>query len=212
MPETLTDIGDYAFYACGNLSEITVPFGVQTIGQQTFAACDSLTEAVLQGVTTIGNHAFYHCDTLVSVTLPGSLTTLGDYVFYGCPIPELTIPASVTSLGSFSLFARTIIFQGNAPTVGSAPPLCGSNSTVYYPAGNATWTVTAMKRFGSNLTWIADNGVVEEKYIDSGACGENLTWKLHINGILTISGSGAMKPLAEATAVYGYYAKQYFAN
>ena len=64
-----------------------------------------------------------------------------------------------------------------------------ANVTVYSvddPSIYDTFTVTVIEKNGETETK-TDNGI-----IDSGTCGENLTWKLTEAGTLIISGTGAM--------------------
>ncbi len=64
-----------------------------------------------------------------------------------------------------------------------------ANVTVYSvdnPSIYDTFTVTVIEKIGETETK-TDNGI-----IDSGTCGENLTWKLTEAGTLIISGTGAM--------------------
>ena len=42
LPDSITSIGDYAFYSCGELSGIVLPSSLQSIGAYSFAFCDAL--------------------------------------------------------------------------------------------------------------------------------------------------------------------------
>ena len=55
IPDSVTSIGDYAFYYCISLTEIVIP----------------------DGVTSIGDCAFFYCWDLTSVTIPDSVTSIG---------------------------------------------------------------------------------------------------------------------------------------
>ena len=71
------------------LTELTVPSGVTTIGNYAFAGCSGLTSATIpEGVTRIGNHAFSSCEDLKSVTIPASATDVGYNLFEGCKALE----------------------------------------------------------------------------------------------------------------------------
>ncbi len=80
----VTAIGEAAFYDCENLTSITLPNSLTTIGDEAFQYCRLTSITLPNSVTTIGDHAFYECIRLTSITLPGSLTTIGDDVFSGC--------------------------------------------------------------------------------------------------------------------------------
>ena len=89
IPNSVTSIGDFAFYCCNNLTSVTIPDSVTTIGESAFAAngstSSSLTTITIpDSVTSIGSYAFLFCDYLKSVTIGKSITTIGDGVFSDC--------------------------------------------------------------------------------------------------------------------------------
>ena len=43
IPNSLTSIGNYAFYGCSGLTSVTIPSSVTSIGQQAFSGCKNLT-------------------------------------------------------------------------------------------------------------------------------------------------------------------------
>ena len=59
LPDSVTEIGNLAFWGCNNLTEIVLP----------------------EGVTSIGSQAFYGCGKLESVTIPDSVTMIEAGVF-----------------------------------------------------------------------------------------------------------------------------------
>ena len=44
IPDTVTSIGDYAFFNCISLEKITIPDSVTSIGNYVFFSCESLKE------------------------------------------------------------------------------------------------------------------------------------------------------------------------
>ena len=79
IPNSVTSIGDCAFYRCESLKEITIP----------------------NSVTSIGDYSFYKCDSLKEITIPNSVKEIGDYTFYNCKLlKEIIIPNSVESIGN----------------------------------------------------------------------------------------------------------------
>lgn len=77
-------IGDNAFYGA-DITAVTIPSGVQVIGEDAFSSCERLSSVVIpDGVTVIGDDAFYDCNGLVSVTVGSGVTSIGDTAFSGC--------------------------------------------------------------------------------------------------------------------------------
>ena len=100
IPNSVTSIGDYAFYECTSLASITIPNSVTSIGDGAFRACSSLTSITIpNSVTSIGRVAFGYCSSLTSVTClamtPPAL--LEEYVFYECDNPTLFVPCGALS-------------------------------------------------------------------------------------------------------------------
>ena len=66
-----------AFFACSNLTDVSIPSSVTIIGDSAFTGCNRLTTvAIPNGVSTIGNYAFYGCSSLSSLTIPGSVANI----------------------------------------------------------------------------------------------------------------------------------------
>ena len=85
IPNSVTSIGECAFYGYTGLTSVTIPNSVTSIGDGAFDECSSLTSVTISnGVTSIGNQAFWGCSSLTSVTIPNSLTSFGEYAFYNC--------------------------------------------------------------------------------------------------------------------------------
>ena len=85
IPNSVTSIGDYAFSNCTGLTSVTIPNSVTSIGDSAFYYCDSLVSVTIpDSVTSIGESAFSHCYRLVSVTIPDSVTSIGEGAFYNC--------------------------------------------------------------------------------------------------------------------------------
>lgn len=101
----VTSIGSYAFYNCKNVTSLSIPSNVTTIGQYAFS-CTALTSITIPNkVTYIAQNLFYHCEDLKTVTLGNKVTTIDAYAFDRCSaLTSITIPSSVTTI-------RTQVFR-----------------------------------------------------------------------------------------------------
>lgn len=85
IPNSVTEIGERAFYGCTSLTSLVIPSSVTTIGQLAFRNCTNLTSIVISsGVINIQPSAFYDCTSLSSIELPSSIATIGGAAFYNC--------------------------------------------------------------------------------------------------------------------------------
>ena len=85
IEDGVTNIGNYAFYFCENLTSLTLPDSVTSIGDSAFDTCRGLTNITIpEGVTNIGDCAFYDCSNLTSITIPDSVTSIGNGVLEAC--------------------------------------------------------------------------------------------------------------------------------
>ena len=106
---SVTSIGNYAFYNCTGLTGITIPDSVKGIGYKAFWNCFRMTNITIpDSVTSIGDSAFYNCTGLTSVTIGNSVTSIGDWAFGDCTgLTSITIPNSVTSIGQDAFYHCT---------------------------------------------------------------------------------------------------------
>lgn len=105
IPETVTKIGDYAFYWNRNITAITIPEGVTTIGTRAFANCWSLSSISLpKSLKAIGKDAFRDC-RMTSIDLPDGITTIETLTFVNCyKLTSIKIPSGVTRIDDGACF------------------------------------------------------------------------------------------------------------
>ncbi len=179
---SVTTIGDYAFWYCTSLTSVTIPDSVITIGYYAFGECYSLTRVTIpDSVTTIGTYAFAYCESLTSVTIPNSVTTIGDYAFYGCrSLTSVTIPDSVTTIGvgAFAVCTNltSVTIPDSVTTIGNyAFEYCYSLTSVTIPDSVNTIGYYAFHDCIS-LTDVYFGGTYEEwQNISIGSYNECLT-------------------------------------
>ena len=176
-----------------------------------------VTEVVFpDGLERISAYAFAYCKSLEKVTIPASVKSIGVFAFAETPNLE-----SVTFLGSapepdFDLFEGRIsyasgIFYAQRTSV-------GRKIVIQHPEGDASYTnrirflystnymaedvpgedpnedwpdlflISTDSYFANRVTWPEP----DPNLIAHGGCGEDMTWKLDKEGVLTISGTGEM--------------------
>ena len=83
---SVTSIGERAFYECKGLTSVTIGNSVESIGKSAFSGCSGLTSVTIgNSVTSIGERAFYECKGLTSVTIGNSVKSIGEEAFRDCP-------------------------------------------------------------------------------------------------------------------------------
>ena len=132
IPNSVTSIGNYAFYGWGGLTRVTIPNSVTRIYGEAFSGCSSLASVTIGNrVTKMGANVFSGCSPALYDTtsipcvylvdgwvvgchtdsISGDLDLtgvrgIGDSAFTGCrSLRSVTIPDSVTSIGSYA-FSR----------------------------------------------------------------------------------------------------------
>ena len=143
---SVTSIGDYAFSKCYSLTSITIPDSVTSIGDDAFRYCSSLTSVTIgNSVTSIGYRAFAECISLTSVTIPDSVTSIGDSAFERCSnLTSVTILDSVTSIGNFAFgnctLLESVIIGNSVASIGD-DAFHGCSSLTSVTIGNSVTSI-----------------------------------------------------------------------
>lgn len=157
IPNTVTKIGDYAFYNCSNLTDVILPNGVTEIGGSAFQGCSNLENVTIpNSVTEIGMSAFFgtpwldkkrnECtDHLVivnniliegktatgSVSIPNGVVKIGDAAFIDCTnLTSISIPDSVTEIGKMAFMYNNLTdvkLSNNLQKINSSAFYCCKN-------------------------------------------------------------------------------------
>ena len=85
IPDSVKEIGEYAFLCRNGLEEIIIPEGVISIGLCAFANCGSLRRVSLpSSLEEIKLDAFASCTSLDSIFIPKQVNNIYDNIFSGC--------------------------------------------------------------------------------------------------------------------------------
>ena len=143
LPAGLQTIGEAAFRGITNtnFTSVTIPSSVTTFGNNAFDGCNKLTSVTLPASLTnsgAGSNVFKGCTSLTSVTIPDGVESIGGYYFQNCSnLASITIPASVKSIGIYAFDGCTSL----ATVTINGSPAIQSNA---FPAGvSATINLTA---------------------------------------------------------------------
>ena len=117
IPNSVTNIGEYAFWECSSLTSINISNSVTHIGSGAFSDCSSLTSInIPNSVTDIGFGAFVGCSSLTSISIPNSVTGIDAYTFFGCSsLTSISIPDSVTNIGKYAFYGCSSLTSISIP-------------------------------------------------------------------------------------------------
>lgn len=194
LPESLTSIGTYAFSGCTALKSIQLPNALIKLGSYSFQNCSKLVTVHLpDGITALEEGVFSACSGLISINFPSSLVTFGKSVFSDCTSLDLTaLPVNLNSMGE-SCFSnckslKTLTFPTSLPII---------NQYVFYCCSGLTSV-----QFPSSLSSIG--------YMAFANCNGLTMVKIPVNTNVCYSAFANCKGLVSAIIQYGYNSDNIF--
>lgn len=127
IPNTVSSIGNSAFYNCSGLTELIIPNSVVTLGDYAFRYCYNLASITLSNaIISIGNEAFSYCSKLTNVVIPDGVASLDVGAFYSCSrLKNVTIGKTVSSIGSCAFYSCSQLKTVNC--LAEVPPTVSSS-------------------------------------------------------------------------------------
>ena len=126
---TTPTLPELAFKDCTKLQEVTLPDGVQVIGEYAFIRCAALTTVNLSQVTRIDEYAFWECTSLTALTLD-NVTTIDHDAFYGCTgLETLKIP-KCTEFGTYIVTGCRSLTRIEATAAGNFVDISDGRSSI----------------------------------------------------------------------------------
>ncbi len=159
------------------------------------------TVTIESGATRIGDYAFYKC-WVKNVTIPYTVAGIGNYAFGDCTgLKGLVIGSKVRTIGNhafdYCTNLTTITVPESLSYVGdNAFAYCKSIKSANYPGTHEQWKEVYV---GNNNYYLESNIIdvnSERPCYAPGTYGDNIVWKLYLDGELIINGTGIIENLS----------------
>lgn len=99
LPETLREVGEYAFYQCEALENLNIAEGLVKTNKYSFGRCTSLTEVKLPTtLQVLGDQVFGGCTSLKKVFIPKGIQDVDLAPFRECPLETVLFDEGITEL------------------------------------------------------------------------------------------------------------------
>ncbi len=220
IPDGVSSIGNNMFQQCFHLAEVSLPATVTSIGNHAFYGCESLKTVCFNGTeeqwdaitVNVGNDyllnaeiIFTHNHTYGDISYTWSKDNVQCSATSICTDCGKTVTETIFATietsdptcieVGFTIYTATFINNGFAQQQKKVEIPAKGHIEEVIPGYPATLTEPGLTD-GMKCSVCGEILVAQEEIPAlteiSGTCGENLTWTLTNEGVLTISGEGAM--------------------
>lgn len=138
IPESITEIKDFALMGCKNLQSVSLHGGIKNVGKQAFDSCSALEKVHFHdNISSFDICIFWECTSLKEIVLPKAMYEIPEAMFARCSsLEEVTIQENVTMIGYNSFEGcyglRKVTLTGKYPPAIS-PNTFSSNITFHVP-------------------------------------------------------------------------------
>lgn len=186
MPNTLTYLGDNAFFSANKITSLVIPDNVKTIGKwglRAMGACTSIT--LPQELTAVPDGMCWGNTKLKGIVIPDKVTTIGENAFASCSgLDSVVLGSSVTEL-KLKAFAYAQSYK-KIVCRASVPPTCGENAiygsaftkaTLYVQEKSlqAYTTTEPWSKFTKILAYDPSGSADDERFVVAGVTYRQLS-------------------------------------
>ena len=193
LPDTIKTIGKYAFYNCVSLKSIVIPEGVTLIGVSAFAGCTSLENiAIPDSIVTIYQNAFDGCDGLKTVYYDGTFEQWENITFANSTANPMEYALKLYAEGKLVTSAVTqgVDTVNHTITVGNTAATSGAFASVGVPFNYAQ----------EAYFWYFEN--CTEGYKDAAGNKYTIDFKHYDDGFVAATGVTYTEKLVEDDEVF----------
>ena len=117
IPDGVTSIGQYCFYECQSIKEVTIPGSVTSIGGSCFGGGTSIESVYISDIAAwcnidfgeysplYGANLYVQNELITELVIPEGVASIKRYAFSGCKsIVTVKIPNSVKEIGEFAFY------------------------------------------------------------------------------------------------------------
>ena len=156
IPDSVEDIGSYAFYWCSSLQSVVIGDSVEVIGESAFSGCNSSlyttvgyikyvkennnpyyiayettnknlsTYTIQEGTVFLGYGLFSNCERLSSVIIPDSVKAIGTYAFFRCSSLQSVVIGD--SVKAIGTYAFSLCSSLQSVTIGDSVKEIGESA------------------------------------------------------------------------------------